>query len=140
MEMLKVFMKKMGFQQSAIDYSVFYCRTEDKHTIVAIAIDNIAIISKQPINAQCFKAKIKEFWDITDHRPIKWLLGFEIKRDCKLKTINKSAGLYRTDGREMSTYQGQECLSADGPSCLILNQAVPVNTSTERANERSTII
>ena len=28
------------------------------------------------------------FWDITDHGPIKWFLGFEIKRDWKARTLS----------------------------------------------------
>jgi hypothetical protein len=30
---------------------------------------------------------IKQFWEITDHGPIKWFFGFEIRRDRKAKTI-----------------------------------------------------
>ena len=49
--------------------------------IVAVATDDMALTSKHAEDAQCFKAKIKRFWDIMDHGPIKWFLGFEIKRD-----------------------------------------------------------
>ena len=41
----------------------------------------MAVTSKRKVNAEQFKSKVKEFWEITDHRPIKWFLGFQIKRD-----------------------------------------------------------
>ena len=46
MEMLKVLMKDMGFKRSAIDHSVFYRRTAEEHTIIAVAMDDMAITSK----------------------------------------------------------------------------------------------
>ena len=49
--------------------------------------DNMAITSKRAINAERFKTEVRKFWDITDHRPIKWLLIFQIKRDHKSTTI-----------------------------------------------------
>ena len=84
-EMAGTFMNKMGFKQSAIDHSVFYQRSGEEHTIVAVATDNMAITSKRKVDAEQFK--IKEFWEITDHGPIKWFLGFQIKRDRKSRTI-----------------------------------------------------
>jgi Reverse transcriptase (RNA-dependent DNA polymerase) len=34
-----------------------------------------------PADAERFKSDIRKFWEITDHGPIKWFLGFKIKRD-----------------------------------------------------------
>ena len=81
-------MKELGCKWFAIDHSVFYWKNGDKHTIVAVATDNMAITSKQSIDAENFKLNIRKFWDITDHGPIKWFLGFEIKRNRELRTIS----------------------------------------------------
>jgi Reverse transcriptase (RNA-dependent DNA polymerase) len=54
----------------------------------------MAITSKRAIDTERFKSKVKEFWDITDHRPIKWFLGFQIKRDRKSKTISINQQAY----------------------------------------------
>ena len=43
MEMARVFTKELGFKQSAIDHSVFYQKTGDEHTIVAVATDDMAV-------------------------------------------------------------------------------------------------
>jgi hypothetical protein len=86
-EMSKVLINKMGFECSAINHSVFYQQAGEEHTIVAVATDDMAVTSKQPINAERFKLNIKRFWEITDHGPIKWFLGFKIRRDRKAKMI-----------------------------------------------------
>jgi hypothetical protein len=94
MEMAKVFTKELGFKRSAIDHSVFYRRTADEHTIVAVATDDMAVTSKRAVDAQKFKSNIKRFWDITDHGPINWFLGFQIKRDRKSRTISINQKAY----------------------------------------------
>jgi hypothetical protein len=38
-----VFIRDLGFTRSAVDHSVFYCRSGTKHTIVAIATDDMAV-------------------------------------------------------------------------------------------------
>jgi Reverse transcriptase (RNA-dependent DNA polymerase) len=76
LEMAGVFMNEMGFKRSKIDHSVFFRQTGDEHTIVAVATDDMAITSKRAIDAERFKSKVKEFWDIMDHGPIQWFLGF----------------------------------------------------------------
>ena len=87
MEMAGVFMNKLGFKWSAIDHLVFYQRTGKEHIIVAIATDNMAVTSKRSVDAERLKLNIKHFWDITEHGLIKWSLGFEIRRDQKLRTV-----------------------------------------------------
>jgi hypothetical protein len=54
----------------------------------------MAITSKRAIDTERFKSKVKEFWDITDHGPIKWFLSFQIKRDRKSKTISINQQAY----------------------------------------------
>ena len=47
----------------------------------------MAVTSKHAEDTENFKSDIKRFWEITDHRPIKWFLGFEMKRDRDTRTI-----------------------------------------------------
>ena len=60
---------------------MYYHHKGEEHTIIAMATDDMALTLKCAEDAQHFKAEIERFWDITDHGPIKWFLGFEIKRD-----------------------------------------------------------
>ena len=76
-----------------IDHSVYYLCKGEEHTIVAVATDNMALTLKHVEDAQHFKSKIKRFWDIMDNGPIKWFLGFKIKRDqdARMLVINQRA-------------------------------------------------
>ena len=70
---------------------MYYHRKGEEHTIVDVATDDMALTSKHAEDAQCFKTEIKRFWDIMDHGPIKWFLGFKIKRDrdARMLAINQ---------------------------------------------------
>ena len=61
MEMVGVFMNKLGFKRSAINHLVFHQRTGKEHIIVAVATDNMAVTSKRSVNAEWFKSDIKHF-------------------------------------------------------------------------------
>ena len=127
LEMSKVLIREMDFKCSAIDHSVFYWQVGEEHTIIAIAMDNMAVTSKQVVDTESFKSNIKWFWEIMDHGPIKWFLGFEIRRDRRAKTvsINQQAYIelmvekYRlTNAKAVSTpmdpdthFSVQQCLS-----------------------------
>ena len=52
-----------------------------------VATDDMAVMSKRAVDAEKFKSDIRKFWEITDHRPIKWFLGFEIQRDREARTL-----------------------------------------------------
>ena len=39
----------------------------------------MAVTSKRKTDAENFQSMIKRFWDIMDHGPIEWFLGFEIR-------------------------------------------------------------
>ena len=92
--MSKVFMKELGFKRSAIDHSVFYKKDGEEHTIVAVATDDMAVMSKRAVNAKRFKSGVKQLWDITDHGLIKWFLGFKIQRNRKARTVSINQQAY----------------------------------------------
>ena len=77
--MSKVFTQYLGFKRSAIDHSVFYQQMGDKHTIIAVTTNDMAVTLKRAANILKLKDKIKKHWKITDHGPISCFLGFEIK-------------------------------------------------------------
>ena len=54
--------------------------------IITVATD-MAVTSKHAIDAERFKSHIRKFWEIIDHGPIKWFLGFKIKRDHDTRTL-----------------------------------------------------
>ena len=54
----------------------------------------MAVTSKWRIDAKRFKMEIKAFWAITDHGPIKWFLGFQIKRNREAGTLSINQKAY----------------------------------------------
>ena len=46
LEMSRVFLKELGFTRSAIDHLMFFHHDGEAHTIVTVATDNMAIMSK----------------------------------------------------------------------------------------------
>ena len=54
----------------------------------------MAVTSKRKIDIERFKSKVKEFWEITNHGPIKWFLSFQIKRDRESRTISINQHAY----------------------------------------------
>jgi Reverse transcriptase (RNA-dependent DNA polymerase) len=136
LEMAGVFMNKMGFEQSKTDHSVFFQWTDDEHTIVAVATDDMAITSKRAMNIKWFKSKVKEFWDIKDYRPIKWFLIFQIKRDCKFKTISINQQAYiesvvekfgLTNAKNVATPMAANAKFMFQHSPMMLNQVAHLN-------------
>ena len=93
-EMSRVLIKELGFDQSAADHSVFIQCMADEHTIIALVTNDMAVTSKRLADAEKFKKNIKKFWDITDNRPIAWFLGFQIKRNRKNKTLSINQHAY----------------------------------------------
>ena len=93
LEMSRVFMKDLGFKHLQIDHSVFYKKSGEEHTIVVIATDDMGVTLKRMANAEWFKSQIKRYWEITDHGPIRWFLGFKIRCNQKVRTtsINQHA-------------------------------------------------
>jgi len=94
LEMSNMFLKEMGFKRSAVDHAVFHRHTSNEHTIVAVATDDMALTSKRMVDAEKFKTEIRRRWDITDHGPINWFLGFEIKCDREARTISINQHAY----------------------------------------------
>ena len=78
-EMTRVLMEELDFKRSAIDHSVYYRHRDEEHMIVAVATDDMALTSKCAADAEKFKSEIRRFWEITDHGPVQWFLGFEVK-------------------------------------------------------------
>ena len=87
----------------------------------------MVLTSKRTVDAERFKAEIRCYWEITDHGPINWFLGFEIKRDRDARTISINQHAYiegivekfgLTNARPVSTPMepGTQLSTDQGPS------------------------
>ena len=59
-----VFVEDLGFQQSGVDHSVSFRQYKEEHTIVAIATDDMAIMSKKAEDVAKFKSELKRHFEI----------------------------------------------------------------------------
>ena len=80
-EMSQVLVKDLGFTCSAVDHLVFFQHFSNKHMIITVATNNMAVTSKRAEDITRFKADIQHYWEITDNGPIRWFLGFQISHD-----------------------------------------------------------
>ena len=85
--MAGVFVNKLGFKKSAVDHSVFYQRTKDEHTVIAVATDDMAITSKWLQDVEKLKDELCQHWKISDLDELTWYLGFHVCRDRNVRTI-----------------------------------------------------
>ena len=86
-EMAGVFVNKLGFKKSAVNHSVFYWRTKDKHTVVMVATDDVAITSKWLQDVEKLKNKLRQHWKISNLGELTWYLGFWAHWDWNVRTI-----------------------------------------------------
>ena len=78
----------LGFKRSAVDHSVYFRRSGDEHTIIAVATDDMAVTSKRLSDVKRFKSEIKQHFEIADGGELRWFLGFKIRRDRPARTIS----------------------------------------------------
>ena len=59
-EMNQVLVKDLGFTHSTVDHSVFFQHSPDKHTIIAVATDDMVVTLKRAEDITRFKAGIHD--------------------------------------------------------------------------------
>lgn len=53
-----------------IDQAVYYYRGPEKHMVITVSVDNMAVTSKHRRDIEWFKAELKKYFEITDHHTI----------------------------------------------------------------------
>ncbi|TFY78270.1 hypothetical protein EWM64_g5745 [Hericium alpestre] len=79
----------MGFARSSVDHSVFFRHGPNGEiAIVAVSVDDLAIAANSVDEMSHIKSALKLKFEMTDLGEIHWLLGLEIKRDRRGRTIS----------------------------------------------------
>ena len=86
-EMAGVFVNKLGFKKSAVNHSVFYWRTKDEHTVIMVAIDDVAITSRWLQDVEKLKNELRQHWKISNLGELTWYLGVWVHQDQNVRTI-----------------------------------------------------
>ena len=71
-----------------MDHSVFFRRSKDEHTIIAVVTDDMAVTSKRAEDVTKFKSELKRHFEIADGSELHWFLGFKITQDRAARTIS----------------------------------------------------
>jgi hypothetical protein len=91
--MARAFME-MGFTVLELDQSVFIRTTSDGKLIVPVSTDDMLIAGSTLKAIEVFKGELKVRFKVTDLGELKWLLGFEVKRDQVARTITINQKAY----------------------------------------------
>jgi hypothetical protein len=87
-------LEKIGFKPSKIDSSLFYRDSDDGKILLPVSTDDMVVDSSTLVTIERFKRELRGFYAITDLGEIRWLLGFEIRRDRKNRTIGINQAAY----------------------------------------------
>ena len=71
----------------------------------------MAVTSKRIKDIETYKSKVKKHWEITNHGPIQWFLGFEIRRNRQSRTISINQHAYIKSIVEKFRLTGAKCIS-----------------------------
>jgi hypothetical protein len=85
-KMTKVF-EELGFAMLKIDHSVFFRTWRGEELIVPVSTDDMVIAGNTRTVVNSFKRELRKHFEITDLGELKWLLRFEVKHNCKVRTI-----------------------------------------------------
>ena len=91
---VKELFEGLGLQRCEYDQGVFYLHLPELNIIVAIHVDDCTLVTNTKAVMERFKAEIASRFEISDLGEAKWLLGFEIRRDRRARTISLSQGSY----------------------------------------------
>jgi hypothetical protein len=78
-EELEKFFLDYGFTHSQVDQAVYFRWNAEKHIIITVSVDDMAVTSKHLQDIECFKAELCERFDISDLGELTWLLGLKVE-------------------------------------------------------------
>lgn len=87
-------MNALKFTRCDVDQAVFFKHTGKSQIIVLVHVDDCTIIGTTLLIIQNFKSDISKHVDITDLGELTWILGIEVRRDRRLRTIHLSQRSY----------------------------------------------
>ena len=125
-KLLSIF-KSLHFSKCSVDQAVFYKTNKamNKVIVVAVHVDDCTIAASNLHLIEDFKAGLCQHVKVTDLGELHWMLGVEIKRDCKAGTIHLSQHAYIESILHCYNFDDLKPLSIpmDPAICLMTKQA-----------------
>ena len=91
---LSTAMDKIGFSKSKSDGEVFYRHARKGFAIIAVAVDDLTITTKNDDIIQEIKADLMKIFKMKDLGELHWLLNLKIERNRTKKSISFSQEAY----------------------------------------------
>jgi Reverse transcriptase (RNA-dependent DNA polymerase) len=76
-------MKKLGYQQSNIDHTIFIQWKGEKICILVVYVDDIVLMGNDPVEMKRFKASLAKEFEMKDLGELRYFLGIEVVRSKK---------------------------------------------------------
>ncbi len=95
--MIDKFLKESRYRQSQADVCVYVKDKGGEKTIIALYVDNLLIACLNENTLQHVKKELANRFNIKYLGPVKFILGLEITRDRKNKTMYLNQEKYITD-------------------------------------------
>jgi hypothetical protein len=93
-KLCELLVDRMGLSRCAADPAVFYLFDGDLGVIIGIHVDDSFILTNSKAACTAVKHEIGAHYEITDLGPVRWLLGFEIRRNHAARRITMSQSAY----------------------------------------------
>jgi hypothetical protein len=93
-KLCELLVDRMGLTRCAADPAVLYLFDGDLGVIIGIHVDDSFILTNSKAACTAVKREIGAHYEITDLGPVRWLLGFEIRRDRAARRITMSQSAY----------------------------------------------
>ena len=87
-------MLKLGFMQCQTEHTVFYYYEDDDALIITVDMDDLTMAGNLKHVMTVFKRELSRKYNIKDLGELRWLLGIEVKRFCKERSITLSQKAY----------------------------------------------
>lgn len=81
---------KIGFTRSQIDQAVYFKRSDKKHMVITVSVDDMAVTSRYPEHITKFKDELRKYFDISDLGELNWLLGLKASKSNETGTREPS--------------------------------------------------
>ncbi|THH16855.1 hypothetical protein EUX98_g9236 [Antrodiella citrinella] len=116
-------MTDVGLTRSELDHGVFYrYLPNDEFVVLFIHVDDMTMIAPSMKHMDALKRKIKDHVEVVDSGEVNWMLGIEIKRDRRKRTISLGQESYVTQILSRYGFEDLRILSTPLNSALVLSK------------------